>query len=91
MQKKKAKKADPAEIRAAELARCKMLFTHATIRRLLREKTKAIKAGDGVYDEEWCKLRDDLARCRRLLASYDKFLDEQGVYHSSTEAMIDGD
>lgn len=88
---KKIKKADPAEIRACELARCKMLFTHATIRRLLRDKIKAIKAGDGVYDEEYCKLRDDLALCRRLIASYDKYLDEHGIYHSNTEAMIDGD
>ena len=91
MQEKKVKKADPAEIRAAELARCKMLFTFATIRRLKRDKEKRIKEEGECYDEEWCKLRDDLALCRRLIKSYDKFLDEQGVYHSSTEAIIDGD
>lgn len=80
------KKASPDEIRAVEIQRCKMIFTRNTIARLKRAREQEIRKTNGVYDEVWCKYRDDLRLAEKLIKEYDKFLDENGVYHSKTEA-----
>ena len=80
------KKASPEEIRRAEYNRCRLIFTRNTIARLKRAREQEIKKTNGVYDEVWCKYRHDLRLTEKLIKDYDKFLDENGVYHSKSEA-----
>ena len=80
-----AKKASPEEIRRAEYNRSRLIFARNTIARLKRAREQEIKKTNGVYDEVWCKYRDDLRLTEKLIKDYDKFLDENGVYHSKSE------
>ena len=80
------KKASPEEIRRAEYNRYRLIYTRNTIARLKRAREQEIKKTNGVYDEVWCKYRDDLRLTEKLIRDYDKFLDENGVYHSKSEA-----
>ena len=85
------KKASPDEIRSIEIQRSKMIFTRNTIRRLLWAHEKEIKERAGVYDELWCKYKADLRLANKLIKDYDRFLDEQSVYHSNSHTEVDDD
>lgn len=78
------KKASPEEIRHVENMRNRLIFTRNTIAHLKRAREQEIKKTNGVYDEIWCKYRDDIRLCNKLIREYDKYLDEQGVYHSNS-------
>ena len=78
------KKASPEEIQRAEDTRNQLIFTRNLIARLKRAREQEIKKTDGVYDAVWLKYRDDLRSINKLIREYDKFLDEQGVYHSNS-------
>lgn len=83
------KKASAEEIRFAEIQRNQLIYTRNTIRRLLRARETEIKKTNGVYDEIWRKYKDDLRLTNKLIKDYDKFLDEQGVYHSNSHTEED--
>ena len=83
------KKASPEEIRRAEDTRIRLIFTRNTIARLKRAREQEIKKTNGVYDEIWCQYRNDLRHANKLIREYDKFLDEQGVYHSNSHTEGD--
>ena len=78
-------KLSPEELRRAEYTRCNLIYSRNTIRNLMRAKEEEIKRTDGVYDEVWCKYRDDLRLATKLIREYDKLLDEQKVYHSNSQ------
>lgn len=77
------------EIRRTEIQRCKLIYTRNTVRRLLKAREADIKASTGIYDEVWCKYKDDLRLLNKLIREYDKFLDDQGVYHSNSHTEED--
>lgn len=54
-----------------------------------RAHEQHIKKNNGVYDEVWAKYRDDLRLANKLIRDYDKFLDEQGAYHSNSHTEED--
>lgn len=83
------KKASPEEIRRAEDTRNRLIFTRNTIARLKRAREQEIKKTNGVYDEVWGQYRHDLILTNKLIREYDKFLDEQGVYHSNSHTEED--
>lgn len=83
------KKASPEEIRRAENIRNQLIFTRNTIARLKRAHEQEIKKTNGIYDEVWVKYRNDLCLTNKLIREYDKFLYEQGVYHSNSHTEED--
>ena len=83
------KKATPDEIGFAENQRNRLIFTRNTIRRLLKAREAEIKKTNGVYDETWRKYKDDLRLANKLIKDYDKFLDEQNIYHSNSHCEED--
>lgn len=83
------KKPSPEEIERAQYQRTHLIYIRATIRRLLKAHVAEIKAGDGIYDEVYCKYKDDLRLTNKLIREYDKFLDEHGVYHSNSHTEED--
>lgn len=78
------KKASPEEIRRVENTRNRLIFSRNTIARLKRAREQEIKKSNEPYDAVWCKYRDDLRLANKLIRDCDKFLDEQGLYHSNS-------